>query len=334
MFRKIEKQKADQKLHAKQLADLHRKFEKQARVVDATIYSKDLTERGPLSSSGAQGEVFKAVWKRMIPVAIKENKSGDWAGDLTAEMQLFLDLHHPHVVACYGILKEQNEGKTVNSIVTERCSTSLDHFLKDNGNWTCFRGSDRLSQINLQKSIILLHVSQGLSKLHDMNVLHRDIKCGNVLLDGAPGECSECHHSGNWKICDFGEAKVLKPPFVRFASPTKWRESYTHSLIESNRFQPVTSSHLRSKGARFYCYIKPGEQLSSSTGGETWSPCPHGGFAYLCGDLETTEEHVLSNFDERSCVFPQTMDDATQQHLDLDFPDHLQQFGILPIRCV
>lgn len=182
MLRKIEKQKADQKLQAKQLADLQRKLEREARVIDATIQAKDLTERGPLSSSGAQGEVFKAVWKRMIPVAIKENKSGEWAGDLTAEMQLFLDLHHPHVVACYGILKETgSDGQTVNSIVTEKCSTSLDHFLKDNENWTCFKGAERLNQINLQKSTILLHVSQGLEKLHDMNVLHRDIKCANCV---------------------------------------------------------------------------------------------------------------------------------------------------------
>eukprot|EP01046_Picozoa_sp_COSAG06_P032407 COSAG06_NODE_3237_length_5637_cov_1.611051_5_plen_72_part_00 len=60
-----------------------------------------------------------------------------------------------------------------------------------------------------------------------MNVLHRDIKCGNVLLDGAAGECPECHHSGNWKICDFGEAKVLKPPYFRFAPPIQWREVRT-----------------------------------------------------------------------------------------------------------
>jgi signal recognition particle subunit SEC65 len=187
MLRRIEKQKADQKLQAKQLADLHRELERKARVIDATIFPADLTERGPLSSSGAQGEVFKAVWKRMIPVAIKENKSGEWAGDLTAEMQLFLDLHHPHVVACYGILKETGaDGQVVNSIVTEKCSTSLDHFLKDNDNWTCFKGSDCLNHINLQKSTILLHISQGLEKLHDMNVLHRDIKCGIRI---APWHC-------------------------------------------------------------------------------------------------------------------------------------------------
>ena len=47
-----------------------------------------------------------------------------------------------------------------------------------------------------------------------MSVLHRDIKCLNILLDGESGECASCHHSGNWKICDFGEAKVLEPPYI------------------------------------------------------------------------------------------------------------------------
>ena len=74
---------------------MQREVETKAREVSATIKIEDLTEFvGPVS-----GDVFTAVWKRMIPVAIKENKS-DWAGDLMPEMQLFLDLHHPHLVAC------------------------------------------------------------------------------------------------------------------------------------------------------------------------------------------------------------------------------------------
>ena len=59
--------------------------------------------------------------------------------ELTMEMKLFLDLHHPHVVACYGILEEEaldgEETATAYSIVTERCQTSLDHFLRDDSNW-------------------------------------------------------------------------------------------------------------------------------------------------------------------------------------------------------
>ena len=55
----------------------------------------------------------------------------------------------------------------------------------------------------MRKYKILEHVSQGLEKLHDMCVLHRDLKTLNILLDGEPGECEQCQHSGNWKICDF-----------------------------------------------------------------------------------------------------------------------------------
>lgn len=84
----------------------------------------------------------------------------------------------------------------------------------------------------------------------------------------------------------------------------------------------MTSAYLQSKGARFYCYIKPGEKLPSTLSSEEWTPCPHGGFAYLFGNLEMTEEKVLSNFDERSCVFPQTMDDGKTRHRQFPFPTH------------
>ena len=47
-------------------------------------------------------------------------------------------------------------------------------------------------------------VAQGLMVLHDKKVLHKDIKPGNILQgNGSDG-------SYLWKICDFGEAKVLK----------------------------------------------------------------------------------------------------------------------------
>ena len=43
---------------------------------------------------------------RVAQVAVKKTTREDWGGELTDEMKLFLDLHHPHVVACYGILHE------------------------------------------------------------------------------------------------------------------------------------------------------------------------------------------------------------------------------------
>eukprot|EP01043_Picozoa_sp_COSAG02_P033500 COSAG02_NODE_2290_length_9205_cov_21.549198_3_plen_672_part_00 len=169
-------------------------------------------------ASGAKGVVRRAVWKRCLAVAIKQTDRATCSGGrdgLTDEMRLFLDLAHPHIVACYGILKEpmvgssgESAGLTENSIVTERCQTSLQEFLNDGTKWADLTPD----QVDLQKYTILTHVSLGLQKLHDMSILHRDIKCNNVLLDGkhTGRECESCGAAGRWKICDFGEAKVLK----------------------------------------------------------------------------------------------------------------------------
>jgi serine/threonine protein kinase len=160
------------------------------------------------TAQGGFGRVLRAVWKNSIKVAIKESTEQSWQ-KLTHEMQLFLDLHHPHIVACYGILKHakvtDGGGRlTVHSIVTECCRTNLHSFLHNHRIWEKFHSEPLThSAIDMRKYKILEHVTQGLEKLHDMCVLHRDLKTLNILLDGEPGECDQCRHSGNWKICDF-----------------------------------------------------------------------------------------------------------------------------------
>eukprot|EP01044_Picomonas_judraskeda_P008174 COSAG03_NODE_918_length_5331_cov_17.377294_2_plen_202_part_00 len=122
------------------------------RVVESVIDPRDLTatwedkklgrdwRASPVSgdydsSEGAHGKILRAVWKSSIPVAVKE---GDW-NVMTDEMNLFLDLTHPHVVSCYGILTETRQKLDENgmmvdypskSIVTERCKVPLDAFLQ------------------------------------------------------------------------------------------------------------------------------------------------------------------------------------------------------------
>eukprot|EP01043_Picozoa_sp_COSAG02_P010925 COSAG02_NODE_395_length_23127_cov_130.205663_9_plen_1340_part_00 len=185
------------------------------------ILSSAAGEDKNFAAHGAHSSVHRAVWKRSIPVAVKipDDQTSRFAelttDGLTDEMQLFLDLTHPHIESCYGILQEtiagdtgRSRGLTKNSIVTELCQTCLREFLSDGSKWVNLSPA----QIDLQKYTILTHVSLGLQKLHEMGVLHRDVKCKNVLLDGPPGVDPTFEHS-RWKICDFGTAAVLKSHF-------------------------------------------------------------------------------------------------------------------------
>lgn len=213
-------------------------------------------------SKGAHGVVRRALWKKTIKVAIKENFAQTPNDE---EMKLFRDLHHPHIVTCYGILREHVDGKPAFSIVTERCTTSLSKFLSDDSNWKYFR-KEPLSddEIAFRKLTILEHVSQGLDRLHDLSVLHRDIKCQNILLDGEPGTCETCGHAGKWKICDFGEATILRTPMLSFQPPKVWR-----GKVSEWRYQPITSEELQATGATHYCWIHPGETFGMIAGVES-----------------------------------------------------------------
>jgi serine/threonine protein kinase len=207
---------------------------------------------------GGHGKVLRAVWRGSIKVAIKVFKKEDNAD----ETRMFRDLRHPHLVFCYGILEELTEEGAKRSIVTERCTINLQAFLRKHGRWQTFH-DEVLTQdkIDIRKYTILEHVSQGLQVLHDMSVLHRDLKCLNILLDGEAGQCQTCGHSGNWKICDFGEAKILKTPTLSFHAPQPWTDTF-----DSSRFVEITAASLLDKGAQRYCWLHPGETKATAAG--------------------------------------------------------------------
>eukprot|EP01062_Namystynia_karyoxenos_P039268 TRINITY_DN2855_c0_g3_i1.p1 TRINITY_DN2855_c0_g3~~TRINITY_DN2855_c0_g3_i1.p1 ORF type:complete len:668 (+),score=208.01 TRINITY_DN2855_c0_g3_i1:73-2004(+) len=64
-----------------------------------------------------------------------------------------------------------------------------------------------------------------------------------------------------------------------FDGPFSWPPTRTTPLHNQGRFRPISIKQLRAKGARWFCFLLPGEQLG--VGGVS---CPGGGFVYLFSD--------------------------------------------------
>lgn len=88
---------------------------------------------------------------------------------------------------------------------------------------------DRNKFTEPQMAVICLETAKGLSHLHSKNIIHRDIKSDNVLLDGQ-GRIKICNSIFNdsrfWLLCeidykqkeqsDFGWYPILDGPRSRF----------------------------------------------------------------------------------------------------------------------
>lgn len=112
------------------------------------------------------------------------------------EAQLLSKLDHPNIVRIYDSLKDQNKIYFIleyeiqpfltNSIIRFIDCGSLAKLLRTIGTFPLPVIANLLRQ-----------TLEGLAYLHDMNVIHRDIKSDNLLI------CSE----GIVKLADFGTAK-------------------------------------------------------------------------------------------------------------------------------
>jgi len=71
---------------------------------------------------------------------------------------------------------------------------------------------------------------------------------------------------------------------MHFNCPKRWREEWTAALHSQKRFQEVTIKALVDVGARYFCWLKPGEYFP---GCKMQPRVPHGGFVYLwCRNVE------------------------------------------------
>ena len=138
--------------------------------------------------------------------------------EFRAEIEILCNVHHPHI---NRLLAVSTNGPNSCLILEYMDEGSLDARLLDKElpvlQWR-------------QRARVLLHVARGLACMHalDPPVVHRDVKCGNILLaidsgeeggggtgDGGERRGDEDDGEGEGprlvaKICDFGWVKLMQ----------------------------------------------------------------------------------------------------------------------------
>ncbi|CAL9759374.1 unnamed protein product [Musa acuminata subsp. burmannicoides] len=147
--------------------------------------------RGMLLGSGSYGMVYEGISDEGIFFAVKEVSLLDQGSNaeqciiqLEQEIALLSQFEHENIVQYYGTDKEDSKLYIFLELVTQGSLSSL---------YQKYRLQD--SQVSAYTRQIL----NGLNYLHERNIVHRDIKCANILV----------HADGSVKLADFGLAKEM-----------------------------------------------------------------------------------------------------------------------------
>ncbi|XP_065880666.1 mitogen-activated protein kinase kinase kinase 1 [Euphorbia lathyris] len=149
-------------------------------------------EKGDLLGRGSFGSVYEGISDDGFFFAVKEVSLLDQGSQgrqsiyqLEQEIILLSQFEHENIVQYYGTQRDESKLYIFLQLVTKGSLMSLyqRYHLRD-------------SQVSAYTRQIL----HGLKYLHDRNVIHRDIKCANILVDA----------DGSVKLADFGLAKATK----------------------------------------------------------------------------------------------------------------------------
>eukprot|EP00931_Biecheleriopsis_adriatica_P120380 TRINITY_DN954_c0_g1_i1.p1 TRINITY_DN954_c0_g1~~TRINITY_DN954_c0_g1_i1.p1 ORF type:complete len:925 (-),score=161.11 TRINITY_DN954_c0_g1_i1:102-2831(-) len=129
---------------------------------------------------------FGAVWKakcrgRDVAIKICQVVKQSEMKMIQDEISYLHKLRHPRLVSFLGYVREESQ---VTIVMEFMPGGSLSHILF----------STKAALTFERKTTMARQIAEGLAYLHDLHVVHRDLKTANVILDD----------SLNCKICDFG----------------------------------------------------------------------------------------------------------------------------------
>ncbi|KAJ6415377.1 hypothetical protein OIU84_004217 [Salix udensis] len=169
------------------------------------IKNEDLEELRELGS-GTFGTVYHGKW-RGTDVAIKRIKKSCFTGrsseqerlttEFWREAEILSKLHHPNVVAFYGVVQD-GPGGTLATVTEFMVNGSLRHVLLSKD-----RHLDRRKRL-----IIAMDAAFGMEYLHSKNIVHFDLKCDNLLVNLKDPLRPIC------KVGDFGLSKIKRNTLV------------------------------------------------------------------------------------------------------------------------
>ncbi|KAF4740421.1 Mitogen-activated protein kinase kinase kinase 2 [Perkinsus olseni] len=123
---------------------------------------------------------------KMMDVDMDNDKDSALAKSLMAEVELLQGLDHPHIVKFYGVELRPHAVCIFLEMMPGGCLQTLLRQLGALDQETARHYTDQ--------------VMSGLTYLHSRNIVHRDLKCANVLLS----------LDGTVKVSDFGCSKRVK----------------------------------------------------------------------------------------------------------------------------
>ncbi|KAH9573229.1 hypothetical protein CY35_02G195500 [Sphagnum magellanicum] len=170
-----------------------------------TVKNDDLEELRELGS-GTYGTVYHGKW-RGTDVAIKRIRASCFAGQPSEKERLIADfwkeactlsqLHHPNVVAFYGVVRD-GPGGTLATVTEYMVNGSLKQVLQKND-----RTIDRHKRL-----LLATDAAFGMEYLHEKNIVHFDLKCENLLVNMRDPQRPIC------KVGDLGLSKVKQQTMV------------------------------------------------------------------------------------------------------------------------
>ena len=154
-------------------------------------------QRGRLLGRGAMGAVYACMLRDGTMVAMKsiglagdDDAMNEQAKLVMREVELQTTVLHPNVVQVYGVCVDKQREREIHIFMEHLTGGSL---------------ADLVRQLDarLNETVARKYVAQivdALILLHSRRIVHRDLKCDNVLVDAT---------SGRIKLADFGTARTV-----------------------------------------------------------------------------------------------------------------------------